>query len=93
MLPGPNKVSFLVTNYTPPHNTSHPDSKELSGRSILSPALKTRLSLQPALAVYLDRGQVLSWTDAPLERHALRLVEMARLDPNPHGILGACSVM
>ena len=94
---GPNKVAFIVSHYTPPHNTSselHSESK--SGDSppqLLLPALKTRLSLQPALTGYLDQDQVLSWVDLPLHRHAQRLVELAQLEPNPQGLFHTCSVM
>lgn len=93
-LSGSNKVAFLVSNYKPPQRTdpiSHAMSQ--SATPLISPALRARLSLQPALSQYLERGQVLAWADEPLELHAGKLIEIARLEPNPTGILSLCSLM
>ena len=88
--PGPNKVVFLISNYTPPPNHPHQATKSTD---ILSPPLKTRLSLQLPLRPYLDRGQVFSWGDQPDTRQAEKLVQIARLEPNPQGLLSVCSLM
>ena len=91
--PGSNKVAFLISHYTPPQTAPPLPPSSSATPPLLSPPLKTRLSRQPALAEYLERGHVISWCDSPDIGHIGRLVEIAKLEPNPQGILSTCSVM
>jgi hypothetical protein len=95
ILMGPNKVAFLVSNYSFPRRPTSalPSSSGDSPDSLLPPSLRERLSQQPALGPYLERGQVLAWGDRPAAGHSERLVEIAQLEQNPRGLLGNCSVM
>lgn len=99
-IPGPNKVAFLVSNYNPNRHSAAVSSEKPSPpgsrgeQLLLPPPLRDRLTLQPALVRYLERSQVLAWVDEPLARHAERLMEIARLEPNPQGLFqNFCSVM
>ena len=82
---GPNKVAFLISNYSAPHNI--PDSNK-STSSLIFPSLRTRLYHQEPLRAYLDGDHVMSWSDEPNELQAKRLVELASLEFNPQSILG-----
>lgn len=72
---GPNKVAFAITNYNPISSETE--------NTLISQALKTRLSHQEPLRQYLDKSQVLSWSDEPSELHVNRLIELANLELNP----------
>lgn len=80
-LAGPNKVSFLISNYT---NTSEHATKD---NQLISPSLKTRLYNQEPLRTYLDGDHVMSWSDEPNELQAKRLVELAYTEFNPQSLL------
>ena len=104
---GPNKVAFLISNYTAPlnarlENEDQPESNEDSlinpnnprPRLISSP-LKVRLSHQEPLRIYLDREQVLSWSDEPERHHVERLLQLANAETNPQSFFAAnaCSLL
>lgn len=84
---GPNKVAFLITNYSWP--VDNPDT------DLISPTLRRRLYSQEPLRVYLDREQVLSWVDSPSKVQATKLVELAQLENNPQNNLlnQACIIL
>ncbi|CAI8047352.1 hypothetical protein GBAR_LOCUS26167 [Geodia barretti] len=90
---GPNKVAFLVSNYSSNRASSQPSQPDDRPQPLLPPALRERLNLQQALVGYLEREQVLAWANEPLARHSHRLLELARLEPNPQGLFRNCSVM
>ena len=93
IIPGPNKVAFLVSNYSSNRASSQPSQPDDRPQPLLPPALRERLNLQQALVGYLEREQVLAWANEPLARHSHRLLELARLEPNPQGLFRNCSVM
>ncbi len=86
--PGSNKVAFLVSNYTPPSGALEPVTAD---GGLLPPSLKSRLYNQPALRVYLDGGQVLSWSDLPSGLQVGRLLELTSLELNPRSVLSTAA--
>ena len=99
MNPGPNKVAFLITNYTAPLNALVENEQDpvdvntfqSSSRRLISSPLKTRLSHQEPLRVYLEQNQVLSWSDEPERHHVERLLELTKAEPNPLSFFAANS--
>ena len=54
--------------------------------TLISQALKTRLYHQESLRQYLDKSQVLSWSDEPNQLHVNKLIELANMELNPQSI-------
>ena len=103
LLTGPNKVAFLITKCTVPLSVFQ-DSEAImrncgelhsSSLPLISGQLKARLSHQEPLKIYLDRNQVLSWSDEPERCHVERLLQLADMEPNPQSIFAAnsCSIV
>ena len=98
---GPNKVAFLISNYTAPlnallENEGQPETNEnsltnLNKPRLISSPLKIRLSHQEPLRIYLDRDQVLSWSDEPERHHVERLLQLANMETNPQSFFAANS--
>lgn len=96
---GPNKVAFLISNYTAPlnvllENENQPENNENSLSSnpkLISSPLKVRLSHQEPLRIYLDRDQILSWSDEPERHHIERLLQLANMETNPQSFFAANS--
>lgn len=82
---GPNKVAFIVSNYSPPGCVVVDSSNEL-----ISPVLQTRLHNQDSLKRYLGKDQVLSWKSAPSVCHLDALLHLANLECNP---VNACVLL
>ena len=95
--PGPNKVAFLITNYTAPLNALVENEQEdlesfqSSSHRLISSPLKTRLSHQEPLRIYLEQNQVLSWSDEPERHHIERLLQLTKMEPNPQSFFAANS--
>lgn len=96
---GPNKVAFLISNYTAPLGVLLNDDEDPNDNNnhfqgnarLISPPLKTRLYHQEPLRIYLERDQVLSWSDEPERHHVERLLQLANMDSNPQSFFAANS--
>ena len=100
-------MAFLISNYTAPlnarlENEDQPESNEDSLTNpnnprprLISSPLKVRLSHQEPLRIYLDREQVLSWSDEPERHHMERLLQLANAETNPQSFFAAnaCSLL
>ena len=92
-------MAFLISNYTAPLSALLDDdedpndnSDDLQGNArLISGPLKTRLYHQEPLRIYLERNQVLSWSDEPERHHVERLLQLANMDPNPQSFFAANS--